>query len=60
VAVVTVSIQAEIMLVKALYGGDAARTAVFLSTTSGLAGATTDTGGAPFRLVRAALVRESV
>ena len=34
VCVVCTTIQAEIQLVKGLYGGDAAATALFLSTTS--------------------------
>ena len=40
VSVICVCIQAEIQLVKNLCGGDAAATAVFLSTTSSIAGLT--------------------
>eukprot|EP01045_Picozoa_sp_COSAG04_P041660 COSAG04_NODE_12776_length_636_cov_0.525140_1_plen_208_part_10 len=40
VSVVTLCIQAEIQLVTELCGGDAARTALFLSTTSGFVGLT--------------------
>ena len=40
VCVVCTSIQAEIQLVKALCGGDAAAAALFLSTTSSCAGCT--------------------
>ena len=40
VCVVCTTIQAEIMLVKDLMGGDAAATAMFLSTTSSMAGMT--------------------